>query len=83
MELNSCVLCMFTNVVVFTVAIGLYFFPRKCMLSIRSWIKRFRRTLCIKQYNVCDFDQKVVDVFPFNTLVDFGCVLIEFRLCSV
>lgn len=39
---------------------------------IRSWRKRFWRTLSVKQYNVCDFDQKVVDVFLLNTVVDFG-----------
>lgn len=63
----------------------LYHFPGKCVLSIRSWIKRLRRILTLKQYNVCDFDQKVMDVFPLDTLVDLGSVLMEmlFRLCFV
>lgn len=32
---------------------------------------------------MCDFDQKVVHVFPLNTVVDFLSVFIEelFRLC--
>lgn len=69
----------------FTVAVGLYYFPKKRMPSVKSWIKKFWRTLLTKQNDVCDLDQKMIDVFPLNTSVDFGSVLIEklFRLCLV